>query len=118
MAPKVIAMLFLLHATPGFAQKSTHYSAYEHFKNYALSTCIADGFNATEVRTDAAAAARAYIEFGEYPMEAHTEATLLGRSFLAKEYKSHSGSNLTLMKCIDFYHSDELEKIATKYDTK
>ncbi len=100
------------------ADISRKYSPKEYFKNYALSTCIADGFDSKEVVAEAAAAARGYLEIGEYPLEAHTEATLLGRRYLKKEYKSKSGSKLTLMKCIDFYHSQVLEELAKKYQEK
>jgi hypothetical protein len=94
------------------------YSSVEYFKNYALSTCIADGYTSDEVVKDGAAAARGYLEFGSLPLEAHTEATLLGRKFLKREYKSVSGESLTLMKCIDFYHSKELDQLARKYRGK
>lgn len=91
------------------------YSPEEYFKNYALSTCLADGFTAEEVVQDAAAAARAYLELGELPLEAHTEATQLGRTFLKREYKSKTGAQLIVMKCMDFYHSPELDALARKY---
>jgi len=117
---KIITFPFVLLAFSNnvTAENSKKYSAKEYFKNYALSACISDGFEAKEIHSDAAAAARGYLELGEYPLEAHTEATLLGREFLEKEYKSHTGESLTLMKCIDFYHSNELENITAKYETK
>ena len=91
------------------------YSPIQYLKNYALCTCIADGFQSNEVIKDAAAGARGYLEFGDLPLEAHTEATLLGRKFLARDYKSMTGQKLILMKCIDFYHSKELNELAAKY---
>ena len=117
MAPKIIQFTFILMLTgcTAFAAQSKKYTPKEYFKNYALSTCIADGFDSKEIVSDAAAAARGYLELGAYPLEAHTEATLLGREFLKKEYKSMSGEKLTLMKCIDFYHSQELEELSRKY---
>ncbi len=87
-----------------------------YFKNYAMSTCISDGYQSQEVVSDAAAAARGYLEFGNLPLEAHTEATLLGRDFLKKEYHSKSGASLILMKCLDFYHSEELDLIFKSYN--
>jgi len=86
-----------------------------NFKNYAFSTCIADGYKSKEIVTDAAAAARGYLEFGELPIEAHTEATLMGREFLKRKYKSKTGAKLTMMKCLDFYHSKELEALYQKF---
>ena len=87
----------------------------KNFKNYALSTCLADGYKSKEIISDAAAAARGYLELGDLPLEAHTEATLLGRNFLKKTYKSKSGAKLTLMKCLDFINSHELEAIYKKF---
>lgn len=74
----------------------------QYFKNYALSTCIADGFQSEEVVKDAAAAARGYLELGDLPLEAHTEAVRLGRKFLAEKYASASGEKLTLMNVYRF----------------
>ena len=118
MGFKIVQILFFIISSSALAHESKQYSANEYFKNYALSTCISDGFNGAEVRADAAATARGYLELGDFPLEAHTEATLLGRKYLKKEYKSHSGSNLILMKCIDFYHSIELEDIVKKYNNE
>lgn len=42
------------------------YSPAEYLRNYALSVCIAEGYSAKEVKNDAAAAARGYMEFGDY----------------------------------------------------
>lgn len=116
MAAKLIFWAALLalgfHAS---ANEKHQYSPTEYFKNYALSSCIADGFSEKETKSDATAAASGYLELGEYPLEAHTEATQLGRQFLAKEYQSYSGSQLILMKCIDFYHSSDLDALARKY---
>jgi hypothetical protein len=64
---------------------------------------------------DASAAARGYLELGGLPIEAHTEATLLGRKFLNREYASMSGEKMILMKCMDFYNSKDLNLIARKY---
>lgn len=97
---------------------SKQYSAAEYFRNYALSTCLADGYKADEVTKDAAAAARGYVELGGFPLEAHTEATTLARTFLKREYQSMSGESLVLMKCIDFYHSRELKRLVEKYQRK
>ena len=96
MATKMIfAGCLLFFGTITFAlAKPEHkkFTAIGYFKNYALSTCIADGYKSDEVVKDASAAARGYLEFGDLPLEAHTEAILLGRKFLAQAYKSISGT--------------------------
>lgn len=91
------------------------YSPTESLKNFALSTCIAAGYRSDEVVKDSLAAAGGYLEFGRLAFEAYEEAAALGRKFLQKEYQSKSGEKLVLMKCIDFFHSRELEQLAKKY---
>jgi uncharacterized protein YceK len=120
MDTKMISVVFAIILT-GCASVSTtnkKYSPMQYLKNYALCTCIADGFESNEVIRDAAAGARGYLEFGELPLEAYTEATLLGRKFIEKEYKSITGEKLILMKCIDYYNSKELNELAKRYENK
>ncbi|MFQ6787149.1 T6SS amidase immunity protein Tai4 family protein [Serratia marcescens] len=97
------------------------YSPAEYLKNYALSVCIAEGYSAKEVKNDAAAAARGYMEFGDYSLEAHTAHTAvraLAKEFLAKPYDSMSGEPMTMAKCIDLVHSQALQAIIKKYQGK
>ncbi len=99
------------------ATKIDHSSA-EYLKNYALSVCIAEGYSAKEVKNDAAAAARGYMEFGDYSLEAHTAVRALAKEFLAKHYDSVSGEPMTMAKCIDLVHSQALQAIIKKYQGK
>ncbi|WP_144817770.1 T6SS amidase immunity protein Tai4 family protein [Enterobacter sp. DE0047] len=94
------------------------YSSEEYLKNYALSTCLAQGYQAEEVKKDASAAARGYVEFGDYSLEAHTAVEKLGKTFLAKTYGSQAGVPMTMAKCIDFYHSKELADLVKRYKGK
>jgi Type VI secretion system (T6SS), amidase immunity protein len=94
------------------------YSSMQYLKNFALSTCIADGYKSDEVVKDSLAAASGYLELGHLTVEAYEEAASLGKKYLAKDYQSKSGEKLILMKCIDFFHSKELQQIATKYSRK
>lgn len=100
------------------ANVRVEYSATQYLKNFALSACIADGYKSDEVTKDSKAAAGGYLELSSLPYEAHEEAALLGKKFLAREYRGISGEKLTLMKCIDFFHSQELEQLAKKYSKK
>lgn len=108
----------LMVTSGGQSTPRTKYTAAQYLKNFALSTCLADAFKSDEVIKEAAAAAGGYLELGALPLEAHTEATQLGRKFLEKEYKSISGQKLVVMKCIDFFHSSELDQLARKYAGK
>lgn len=101
------------------AQSIEHtYSPNQYFKNYALSVCLADAYKSDDEVKDASTSARVYLELGSYPLEAHTEAIELSKEFSKKKYKSITGDEVTLMKCIDFYHSKELDKISKKYMKK
>lgn len=99
-------------------QTRREYSPTEYLKNFALSACIADGYKSDEVARDSRAAAGGYLELGRLPIEAHEAAASLGKQFLAREYQSASGEKLTLMKCIDFFHSKELDQLARKHGKK
>lgn len=85
------------------------------FKNYALSSCLADAFDDETLRKDASATAAAYLEFGTGPLEAYTAATLLGREYIAREYRGKASVAFGTMKCVDFYHSDQLDELMQKY---
>ncbi len=84
-------------------------------KNYALSTCLAMGYHAQEAKTDAAAAARGYLEFGSYSLAAHTAVKKLAEAWLQKDYPNKTGVAMVAAKCIDLYHSKELSEIILKY---
>lgn len=93
------------------------YSSETIFKNYALSTCLADAFEDAELRRDASATAAGFLEFGTGPIEAYTEATLMGRDFLKRKYDGMVPVEFNTKKCIDFYHSEELNRLAERYIT-
>ena len=119
---KILILTLLLFAPPLAEAQDAHgrveYSPIAHLKNFALSACIANGYKSDEVKKDANAAAGGYLELGSFPIEAYEEAASLGKKFLAKEYRSKGGEPLTLMKCIDLFHSSELDQIAKKYAKK
>tara|TARA_R110002049_G_scaffold210717_1_gene381829 strand:+ start:113 stop:313 length:201 start_codon:yes stop_codon:yes gene_type:complete len=61
---------------------------------------------------------RGCLELAELPLEAHIQATLLGRKLLSADYKCMSGAKLTLMRCIGFYHGKALDPLARQYTGK
>ncbi|PNS10109.1 type VI secretion protein [Mixta theicola] len=87
-------------------------------KNYALSVCVAKGYNSKQVKKDASATARGYLEFGNYSLAAHSAVIKLANEFIANKYSSQSREPMTLAKCIDLYHSAELESIVKQYKGK
>jgi hypothetical protein len=122
MSFRVVAVIgFLsLSALAGAAADGVRakYSPVQYLKNFALSVCLADGYASGEAEKDSLAVASGYSELGDLPFEAYEEAESLARTFLAKEYKSVSGQRLILMKCVDLFHSRELDQIAKKYSKK
>ncbi|WP_428978774.1 T6SS amidase immunity protein Tai4 family protein [Brenneria tiliae] len=110
-----LALLAIL-STPVFAR--VDYTPEEYLKNYALSTCLAQGYHSKEVKNDAAAVASGYLEFGDYSLEAHTATRNLAKIFLAKQYGSQSGEPMITAKCIDLYHSKELRDLVKKFKGK
>jgi hypothetical protein len=118
VAAAIAFLVVPLLADAKVANVRVEYSPIQYLKNFALSTCIADGYKSDEVVKDSSAAAGGYLELGRFPFEAYEAAALLGKKFLAKDYQSISGEQLTLMKCIDFFHSKELDQLARKYGKK
>jgi hypothetical protein len=123
MATKVISAMccaLAVLSTTCCASASTrgHYTPIQYLKNYALSSCIADGYQSKEVVNDAVASANGYKELGSLDIDAYNEVAALVPKFLSKNYMSQSGENLVAMKCIDFFHSKELDHIARKYATR
>lgn len=94
------------------------YNPIEYLKNYALSACIAEGYknmSSEAVIKDASAVTNGYFEYGDFPIEAYNETADAAKIFLKRKYPSKFNQPLILMKCIDFYHSRELEGIIKKY---
>jgi len=123
MVTKLISTMCLslaLVATSCYGDTTTrkYYTPIQYLKNYALSSCIADGYQSKEVVNDAVAAANGYKELGSLDIDAYNEVATLGQMFLSKNYMSQSGENLVIMKCIDFFHSKELDRLARKYATQ
>jgi hypothetical protein len=108
----------LMFADAVSAEARVEYSPIEYLKNFALSVCLADGYTSEEVKKDSLAAAGGYSELGSLPFEAYEQVESLAKQFLAKKYRSFSGEKLTLMKCIDLFHSKELDQLATRYYKK
>jgi hypothetical protein len=102
----------------GAGNEKSRYTPIQYLKNYGLSSCIANGYKSKDVVNDASAGANGYKELGSLGIDAYNEVAVMGRKFLEKEYLSQSGEKLIIMKCIDFFHSKELDRLAHKYASK
>src|SRR5579863_1952776 len=116
------AALAILIGPSAVDAKETHapvqYSAAAYLKNFALSVCISRGYKSDEVVKDSTAAAGGYLERGSFPVEAYEEAEALAKEFLSKEYAGVHAGKFTLMKCIDLFNGQELERLTQKYSRK
>ncbi len=91
------------------------YSEEQLFQNFAYAACVASAYQSKEVTADANRAASGYLEFGHLSLDAYQEIQKRINTWLEKKYISKSGKSLQLMKCIDFYHSGDIQKIYKKY---
>ena len=94
------------------------YSQRELLKNWALSVCIAAIAKDAQAREDANATASAYLEFGHQPIEAYDALRNLVDKWVAKRYSGSIPSEWNTMKCIDMYHSRELNQLVAKLEKK
>lgn len=110
-------MLFSLLAPWGLAQPYPieTYSQTTLLKNWVLSVCIGKISHSEQDRRDAGITAGAYLEFGTVPIEAYEEATTLIDGYVSRTYHGSTEGNFDTMKCIDLYHSAELEQLVKKH---
>ena len=90
------------------------YSQKTLLKNWALSVCLAKIAKDAVAREDANATASAYLEFGQQPLEAYEELGKLAERYANRKYGGMVKSDFNTMKCIDLFHSKELDRLAGK----
>jgi hypothetical protein len=100
----------------GFAQadQTQQYSQKTLLKNWALSRCLAQAYTDESAKTDANAAASAYLESGKQSIEVYSEINSLVERYLNKSYRGSIASDFNTMKCVDLFHGAELERIVSK----
>ncbi len=118
MTPRIIVCLCLATVwttTTAVAQEpaTAKYSQKTLLKNWALSRCLAQIAPDEASRNDANATAAAYLEFGHQPIETYEAIDQLVATFIKREYVGSIKSPYNTMKCIDLFHSRELD-LATR----
>jgi methionine-rich copper-binding protein CopC len=96
------------------APMTASYSQQDLLKNWALSTCLAIVATDPALRADANATAGAYMEFGHQAPEAYAALRELAENFAARRYSGSVEGRFDTMKCIDLFHSRELNSLAAK----
>jgi hypothetical protein len=96
------------------APMTASYSQKDLLKNWALSTCLAIVVTDPALRADANATASAYMEFGHQAPEAYAALRELAENYAARRYSGSVEGRFDTMKCIDLFHSRELNSLATR----
>ena len=94
------------------------YSQRELLKNWALCACLAFVTKDAATRDDIGATASGYLEYGRQPIGAYDELRTLAKKWTEKRYGGSIPSEFNTMKCIDMYHSRELDKLVAKLEKK
>ncbi|MET1536020.1 T6SS amidase immunity protein Tai4 family protein [Burkholderia sola] len=101
-------------AAPDSRSPGERYSQKTLLKNWALSVCLAQVAHSVRDRDDANAAASAYLEFGHQPIEAYDALRALARRYATRTYSGSIPASFNTMKCIDLFHSRELDMLADR----
>jgi hypothetical protein len=122
MRPLIVAIAFILIAIAAQqvrAQPMTaNYDQKTLLKNWTLSVCLAQ--IAQDVRTaeDAGLTASAYLEYGHQGVEAYDELRKLVGKYKNLKYGGSVKAEYNTMKCIDLFHSKELERLTARLASK
>ena len=90
------------------------YSQKTLLKNWALSVCLAKIDKDPSTKEDANVTASAYLEFGHQRIEAYNALRDLAEQFVNRKYGGSVKSKFNTMKCIDLFHSKELDSLTSK----
>ena len=91
-----------------------NYSQKTLLKNWALSRCLGRIATDEKSRGDAYATASAYLEFGHQGMDVYKKLDVLIDKYAGKSYRGSIQSDFNTMKCIDLFHSKELDQFVNK----
>lgn len=98
---------------------AAHRSYKQNYKDMALAHCIGTAYeHYPKVLEDAGATTGAFFHWGHYDFDAsNQELPALIDDYLSRPYVAKQGDHirLDLMKCIDMYHSPELEALSNKF---
>jgi len=116
----ILCSVLLAMSQHAAAQESQirSYSQKTLLKNWALSRCLAQVAVGSAEKDDANATAGAYLEFGKQPLEAYEELGRLVDEYAGRAYRGSIESSFNTMKCIDLFHSRELDRLTDKLLSK
>jgi hypothetical protein len=92
----------------------------ENYKDRALASCIATAYKGSAAGEDADTTKSVYLEWTYYDeTNANPAVDELVKKYLHRDYSNplegYSSAKFSLLKCIDMYHSKELDSQVRKY---
>ncbi len=82
------------------------------FRHYALSSCLRQAF--PPLADEADAAKDLYLQNGSHPAEAYQAIQSMAADWLQRDYPSFRDVKLSLVKCIDFAESPQVDSLGRK----
>lgn len=92
--------------------RTAKYSQKILLKNWALSRCLGQAYGVKAAQDDAYRTAGAYLEFSIVPVERFDSLSALVDKYLRADYRGSQEGSFNTMKCIDLFHSRELDRLA------
>ena len=86
-------------------------------KNAAFCACMGQGSMLMKKAMEDDGSVAGYVELSDYGMDAFDAVFKAASVYADTVYRSKYDKSLTVMKCLDFYNSSELQKLVEKYDS-
>ncbi len=92
----------------------------DNYKDRALAACIAEAYKGSPAGEDASITKSVFLDWTYYDDDKGNPATeRLAEKYLARDYSNpfegYVGAEFKLLKCLDMYHSQELNEQVRKY---
>lgn len=115
LATVCLAVFTVAQPVHGQEYPASKYSQKTLLKNWALSRCLGKVYVDGKSAEDANASASAYLEFGRQPIQVYEAVSVIVNKYVNKKYAGSLPSEFNTMKCIDLFHSKELDVLSSKY---
>lgn len=107
----IFALAIAVQGSAAAQHMTTKYDQKTLLKNWALSVCLAQVAQDPKTAEDAGITASAYMEFGKQGVEAYEALRKLVHKYKNLQYDGSVKSPYNTMKCIDLFHSKELNRL-------
>ena len=90
-----------------------------NFKDRALAYCVAQAYPGSPAGQDATRTGGAFLDWTYYDPSANSAIDELIARYLRRDYSTpvegYAGARFALLKCIDMYHSLDLDELVRQY---